>query len=478
VTGLLLPFVLLAGAPPAAAERARDAGLPALRRALASAYRAQRAAAVDELAGLARLEPERRAAWLADADPRLRRAAADVLARSPDRALAADLRAAFLREEDPAVLDALVAALAGVPQELGDLGERVERTGHAGRSAAWARLRRAVACDAVVSKVRNSRVPGFYDGQFSDLWELVPRMAEELVAIAYDDSYHAVIRNIAVMALHETRRPTLERDLAELVKKEEDELAAMRDEALPHRPTALEALRRREIALSRYIRFSLAKAGQTAPLQRMIRKVDDYLAEPLQRIYIEYRGDLDEGLHAWHAEFLRGLFFEVGYYYQQFDDYASAERRYRELIARFPESRHCGNAHYNLACICAIQQRRREALDHLRAAVERGFSDHRWLVEDGDLASLREDPEFLALVELAKSGRVEDAGRDWIRELQRFLPAGTRSFFDLTADQQREVLEAGGAALSGGQRRRLVQDAPAEQRTRLEALLGLRAADR
>jgi tetratricopeptide (TPR) repeat protein len=467
----LVLIALLSGAPRARAERDEGAELSSAQRELSSAYRQDRAEGLSELAALARESPGRLGAWLGDPDPRMRRAAARLLSRAPEPALGRDLAVAFVRERDPAVLDALADALARVPQEVRELESGVKQARDPRLASAFARLVRAVACDAIASKVRSGRVPGFYDGQFAEFWSLVPSMPEELLAIAYDDSYHLVVRVLAVMALHETRRPTLERELAGLVKDESDELARMEREARLFRPSSLDVLQRREYVLSRYARFSLAKAGQTGPILRLIRSIDEYLAQPAQRQLVALRGGPEENPRWVTTEFLRDLMFEVGYYYQQFDDYAAAERRYRELIERFPESRSCQNAHYNLACICAIQRRRREALDHLRAAIERGFMDHAWLREDGDLAALRGDPEFEALVELARTGAPDDSGRDWAVVLQRFLPAGTRSLFDLPPAELRSVLREGARSLTPTQRARLLEDAPPGQRATLEALL-------
>jgi tetratricopeptide (TPR) repeat protein len=458
--------------PAARAERAGTQTLDALRPALASAYRADRVEAIETLDLLARDAPGQRAEWLADPDPAVRRAAARLLARSPDPALEGAVRDAFLREQDPAVRHELVFALLGLPGAATALEPAVKAARDPELDQSYARLVRTVAVDALVTKVRNGRVPGFYDGQFTSVWGLAPSMSEELLAIAYDDASHLVVRILAVMALHETRRPTLEQELAGLIQSEDSELEAMWREARPFRRTVIEILRQRPFTLSKYVRFSLAKAGQTAAIRRLIHRVDEFIAEPEQQRLLAFRGGIDEGRPFFEAEVLRELMFDVGYYFQQFDDYAAAEARYRELLRRYPESRACQNAHYNLACICAIQGRRREALDHLHAAIQAGFTDHRWLLEDGDLTSLRDDPEFQALVELARSGLVDDAGRDWMRELQRFLPPGTRSLFDLPPDRQEAILTAAKPVLTPAQRRRIAADAPPEQRPRIAAALG------
>ena len=53
---------------------------------------------------------------------------------------------------------------------------------------------------------------------------------------------------------------------------------------------------------------------------------------------------------------------------------------------------------YNLACVQARLGERRQALESLERAVAAGFSDRAWMAADQDLASLREEERFKALV--------------------------------------------------------------------------------
>jgi hypothetical protein len=94
----------------------------------------------------------------------------------------------------------------------------------------------------------------------------------------------------------------------------------------------------------------------------------------------------------------RQVVFDIGYHYQQFDDFANATRWFRLLTDALPGHRETRWAHYNLACIAALQRRGDDALAHLEAAWEVGFSDVRWMQEDGDLASIRDRPEFQDLI--------------------------------------------------------------------------------
>ncbi len=55
-------------------------------------------------------------------------------------------------------------------------------------------------------------------------------------------------------------------------------------------------------------------------------------------------------------------------------------------------------AHYNLACSYALLRRPDHALRTLRRAVELGYRDFRYMKEDRDLDSIRQDPRFRQLL--------------------------------------------------------------------------------
>ena len=56
---------------------------------------------------------------------------------------------------------------------------------------------------------------------------------------------------------------------------------------------------------------------------------------------------------------------------------------------------------YNLACVPARLGGRRQALDALERAVATGYSDRAGMAQDEDLASLRAEERFKALVTTA-----------------------------------------------------------------------------
>ena len=51
-------------------------------------------------------------------------------------------------------------------------------------------------------------------------------------------------------------------------------------------------------------------------------------------------------------------------------------------------------AHYNLACSYALLQRPDQSLRTLRKAVELGYRDFRYMREDHDLDTIKQDPRF------------------------------------------------------------------------------------
>ncbi len=60
-------------------------------------------------------------------------------------------------------------------------------------------------------------------------------------------------------------------------------------------------------------------------------------------------------------------------------------------------------AWYNLGCSYALVGRKDEAFTALSRAVELGYSDRDWMLRDGDLETLRNDPRFFKLVNHTRS---------------------------------------------------------------------------
>ena len=98
----------------------------------------------------------------------------------------------------------------------------------------------------------------------------------------------------------------------------------------------------------------------------------------------------------------RGKAFEVSPWEFAFAAVPAYEaKRYDEAKALMLEGleQHPGNTSllYDLACVEALTGDTESALEHLRAALENPRA-REWALEDEDLASLRDDPRFTALV--------------------------------------------------------------------------------
>jgi hypothetical protein len=57
---------------------------------------------------------------------------------------------------------------------------------------------------------------------------------------------------------------------------------------------------------------------------------------------------------------------------------------------------------YNLGCSYALAGRSDDALAALTSAVQLGYQDFHWMMQDEDLRSLRADPRFLKLTRHAE----------------------------------------------------------------------------
>jgi tetratricopeptide (TPR) repeat protein len=67
----------------------------------------------------------------------------------------------------------------------------------------------------------------------------------------------------------------------------------------------------------------------------------------------------------------------------------------KKLVALRPED---PTAHYNLACRYALLKQPDLALTTLRKAIELGYRDFRYMIQDRDLDSVRKDPRFRQLL--------------------------------------------------------------------------------
>jgi hypothetical protein len=67
----------------------------------------------------------------------------------------------------------------------------------------------------------------------------------------------------------------------------------------------------------------------------------------------------------------------------------------RKLVRLQPDN---ATAHYNLACSLALTKRKAAALKELEQAIALGYNDADWMLQDPDLAELKNLPEFQKLL--------------------------------------------------------------------------------
>lgn len=241
--------------------------------------------------------------------------------------------------------------------------------------------------------LRDRGVRGFYDGQFASTMDDFDALAR----LVQDESIHHTLRMMAVMALQEAGDgDALAAVLEPLVISPDVEFQIEQDEWRDNGRTTREEDVRLVLQadLSRHARFALAKDGQPA---RVLEKIETMkrtvwprrvlITDPLVR-------SVDDA----KAARLRSIWFDIAYHYQQYDDFEQASTWFRELCDNL-DGDDTRWAHYNLACIASLQGRPEEALQELQAAVDAGFLDVGWLLEDGDLKNVRERDQFRALVE-------------------------------------------------------------------------------
>jgi tetratricopeptide (TPR) repeat protein len=68
----------------------------------------------------------------------------------------------------------------------------------------------------------------------------------------------------------------------------------------------------------------------------------------------------------------------------------------RKLVKLQPAN---ATARYNLACSLALSKRKRDALAELHRAIDLGYRDFEWMLQDPDLEGLKHHPDFQALLQ-------------------------------------------------------------------------------
>jgi tetratricopeptide (TPR) repeat protein len=252
-------------------------------------------------------------------------------------------------------------------------------------------------------------IPGFYDGQFAPFWEITfgeddragRNVYDLLVKIANDPDFQYIPRVLAIMSLSEKKAPDMEKSLRPLIIPPRAELQGEWRVYFEQRTEDVldEDLiqRSRDLALSGYARYSLAKAGHSRHVLAKIEEMKRWIRD--NRAVIDEKGMFLQifGRRRLEQEFSRNLFFDIGYEYQQLDDFENARVWYTRLLKSFPDSFAVSNTHYNLACLYSLQNETALAMHHLQRSIDTGFLDFSWMDKDRDLDNIRNLPEFAEL---------------------------------------------------------------------------------
>jgi len=89
------------------------------------------------------------------------------------------------------------------------------------------------------------------------------------------------------------------------------------------------------------------------------------------------------------VEILGGLYTKMG-------RIADGLKMDRKLVRLLPTN---ATAHYNLACSLALSKRAGEALESLQHAIDLGYTDAEWMLQDPDLEGLKDNPKFQKLLQ-------------------------------------------------------------------------------
>lgn len=297
---------------------------------------------------------------------------------------------AIRKESDLAVRDRMVQAAAHDEQVTRTLTE-AGATGRVDRAVLSAVLEARIIV-TLEQVMHEGRVPGFFDGQFAAVLAVDKTAYPRLIRFAWDARLHFVIRALSIMAVHESRHGSLLSHLKPLIARPAVEIRQIR-QTFWGQGDSLSIREYIHAKLSQYARFSLAKAGIAEPIEQKIRQLESE-ADKSMRIAEAFKSSGDDSRHDVWIDRAMSYLFELGYHHQQLDHYDRAEQEYRKIIQHEGRANSTRWAHYNLACIRAIQGRNDEAIDELRRAVQAGFKDTSWARRDGDLQPLHEDPRF------------------------------------------------------------------------------------
>ncbi len=251
------------------------------------------------------------------------------------------------------------------------------------------------------------RLPGFYDGQFA----ATAGDFDALARLASDPDIHPTMRMLAVMALQEAGdgaavAAVLDPLIMSATREYQIERTAYADPGFSQDESWTEEILAAD--LSSYARFALAKDGQPERIREKIKVME----EAVRKERFEILDPLVSSRRNRKVRLGRWTWFQIGYHYQQFDDYERARAWYEALCDSLPGDDWTGAPHYNLACIAALTERPADAIAHLQAAYDVGYLMPAWMEEDGDLVSLRDRADYHALLATMLGGEAPAFGAD------------------------------------------------------------------
>ena len=143
----------------------------------------------------------------------------------------------------------------------------------------------------------------------------------------------------------------------------------------------------------------MASAAGSAQLLDELERRDADLDRRLERMGLEFLVDFHE-IALRHRPDDPELLSELGQNYTRLGRYEEGLAVDRRLVELVPDN---PTVHYNLGCSLALSGAVQPALDALELAVELGYADAGFMLEDEDLATLRQEPRFAALVETMRA---------------------------------------------------------------------------
>lgn len=306
---------------------------------------------------------------LLDPDVRIREVAAQVLGRIAT-ATAVEALIDALEREDGEMRDRAVQALEEIgPKAKGAVERRLAQhpEGSPPLKLAMQAFLRAQVEKELEKLITERDSCGFFNGQFAEIVILGKSAVPILLGMFTQPSYafresdpkrRHIMRSLAGEALADMNDPSIVPSLVTLFQSE----------------TSAAELAFGAQDLEDTLAYVLFRLGEKQYLTDMAHRLKSYLDASNGQADLRPR--------------LTGLLVRMG-------DYAGAESLYNQMLG---DPQRGDWAHYNLACLFAIQKKKAKALQHLRDAIQAGFNDVDWIKQDGDLKNLHGDPDYEQLI--------------------------------------------------------------------------------